>query len=218
MITKIFVIFYISLMLMACANKTIEQQISIKDADRIKKYNELDNLKEGIWYVDKWKDYAKKICDDSGGFDCSVLGEIYHDRFYGYDSKENRQEAITLLEKSCEMQDSRSCLKLAIFSSYSDIPIANSKDLFKKAYDIASDKCSNQYIFDCMTLAMIYFEGYATFERNRKTSKNLASYSCDNGYAWACAFLANNANNNQELRDSHKKACELGIKAFCFFN
>ncbi len=201
----------------SCTKKqaTVVQPPIIQDKERINQYNTLDNLKEGLWYVDKWKSYAKQICDNSKGFDCSVLGEIYHERFYGYGSKAKRQEAVSLLNTSCEKQDSRSCLKLGILATQSDIPIVNSNDLFIKAHDIALKKCEQQYIFDCMTLSLIYFEGYGSFERDRERAKNLARYSCDNGYAMACIFLGTNADNREELQTAHTKACKLGITTFC---
>lgn len=186
-----------------------------KDIEIVEEYNTLDNLKEGIWYVDKWKKYAKKICDASKGKDCSVLAEIYHDKSYGYGSRKDRQKAIRMLVKGCSLNDSKSCLKLSYLADQSDYPVGKSDDFFKKAYDIALNGCNANYALDCYVLAMIYFEGHGEFKRDRAKSKEYAHKACNMKHAGSCIFVSINGNTNEEVREAHKKACALGIKAMC---
>lgn len=189
--------------------------IEARDKERLDAHNRLDDLKEGIWYVDKWKAYAKQICEDSNGFDCSNLGEIYHDRFYGYGSKADREKSVSVLRAACDLYDSASCLKLAVLAAKTDVPVTDSKELFIKSYDIAAQRCDGDYMFDCMTLALIYFEGYGSLDRDRGKAKESALKACDGGYASACLFISNNANSREEMMTSHAKACKLGIKSSC---
>lgn len=186
-----------------------------KDLKRLEAYNKLDNLKEGIWHVDEWKSLAKNMCEKTKYRDCSVWGEIYHENFYGYGTKKNRQDAIKILVKSCSMNDSKSCLKLATLADQSDYPVGKSTDFFKKAHDIATKQCNLHYAMDCYVLALIYFEGYEPFERNREKAKEYARKACDMKHAGSCIFLGINADTREEVKEVHEKACKLGVKEYC---
>ena len=91
------------------------------------------NLKEGVWRVDEWKETAKKICQDfkRERLLC-FLAEIYHDKFYGYGSRGDRQKAIQMLVKSCSLNDSKSFLKLSSLADQSDYPVGEVVDIFQK--------------------------------------------------------------------------------------
>ncbi len=199
-----------------CKKLEPQKQIPIaKDIKRLEAYNKLDNLKEGIWHVDEWKALASKICENTKYKDCSVLGEIYHENFYGFGTKKDRHKAIQMLAKSCSMNDSMSCLKLATLADKSDYPVGKSTDLFKKSHDIAIDRCSKDYAMDCYVLALIYFEGYAPFDRDRQKSKEYANKSCDMKHAGSCIFLGINGDTYEDIQQARQKACKLGIAEYC---
>ncbi|RDU62233.1 sel1 repeat family protein [Helicobacter didelphidarum] len=204
-------------MLCACAKPQAEPQIIpvAKDIKRLELYNNLDNLKEGIWKVEEWKKFAKKICDNSKEKDCSVLAEIYHDYFYGYGSKSDRQQAMQILEKSCTLEDSKSCLQLAIYGTQSNQPIKVTNNLFAKAHNLALEQCNKDYAMDCYVLSLIYFEGYGGIERDRGKAKGYALKACDMKHAGSCRFLGINADTREEAQEVYTKACVLGVKEFC---
>lgn len=206
-----------SCFIMGCAKKEVIKAPppEAKDIKRIESYNKLDNLKEGVWRVDEWKETAKKICQDSKERDCSVLAEIYHDRFYGYGSRGDKQKAIQMLVKSCSLNDSKSCLKLSSLADQSDYPVGESETFFKKAHDLALKGCNANYALDCHVLALLYFEGHGEFERDRAKSKEYAHKACDMKHAGSCIFIGINGDTHGEVLDAHKKACALGIKAMC---
>lgn len=202
--------------IMGCAKQEIPQPIpEARDLKRLETYNKLDNLKEGIWHVDEWKAFAKKICNDSKQKDCSVLAEIYYDHFYGYGTKADRQKAIQILVKSCTLHDSKSCLKLATLADQSDYPVGKSTEIFTQAYTIAQTGCDNNYAMDCSVLASIYFEGYGNIERDRAKAKEYAHKACAMKHGGSCIFVGINGDTHEEVLDAHKKACALGIKAYC---
>lgn len=206
-----------SCFIMGCAKKEVIKAPppEAKDTKRIESYNKLDNLKEGVWRVDEWKETAKKICQDSKERDCSVLAEIYHDRFYGYGSRGDRQKAIQMLVKSCSLNDSKSCLKLSSLADQSDYPVGESETFFKKAHDLALKGCNANYALDCHVLALLYFEGHGEFERDRAKSKEYAHKACDMKHAGSCIFIGINGDTHEEVLEAHKRACALGIKAMC---
>lgn len=206
-----------SCFIMGCAKKEIIKAPppEAKDMKRVESYNKLDNLKEGVWRVDEWKEAAKKICQDSKERDCSVLAEIYHDRFYGYGSRGDRQKAIQTLVKSCSLNDSKSCLKLSSLADQSDYPVGESETFFKKAHDLGLKGCNANYALDCHVLALLYFEGRGEFERDRAKSKEYAHKACDMKHAGSCIFIGINGDTHEEVLEAHKKACALGIKAMC---
>ena len=197
-------------------NKTMQEiTYQAQDIKRIELYNQLDNLKEGIWHVDKWKKFAHKICDESKGKDCSVMGEIYYDYFYGYGSKADKQKALHILERGCSLNDSRSCFKLAILGNQSDFSIEKSNNLFVKTHTLALKGCDANYAMDCYVLALLYFEGYSIFDRDRGKSKKIASKSCAMKHASSCIFLGINADTRDEAQAAYKQACVAGVKQFC---
>ncbi|EEO23910.1 MULTISPECIES: tetratricopeptide repeat protein [Helicobacter] len=206
-----------SCFIMGCAKKEVIKAPppEAKDTKRIESYNKLDNLKEGVWRVDEWKETAKKICQDSKERDCSVLAEIYHDRFYGYGSRGDRQKAIQMLVKSCSLNDSKSCLKLSSLADQSDYPVGESETFFKKAHDLGLKGCNANYALDCHVLALLYFEGHGEFERDRAKSKEYAHKACDMKHAGSCIFIGINGDTHEEVLEAHKRACALGIKAMC---
>lgn len=213
----VFLCIMFSCFIMGCAKKEVIKAPppEAKDTKRIESYNKLDNLKEGVWRVDEWKETAKKICQDSKERDCSVLAEIYHDRFYGYGSRGDRQKAIQMLVKSCSLNDSKSCLKLSSLADQSDYPVGESETFFKKAHDLALKGCNANYALDCHVLALLYFEGHGEFERDRAKSKEYAHKACDMKHAGSCIFIGINGDTHEEVLEAHKKACALGIKAMC---
>lgn len=213
----VFLCVMFSCFIMGCAKKEVIKAPppEAKDTKRIESYNKLDNLKEGVWRVDEWKETAKKICQDSKERDCSVLAEIYHDRFYGYGSRGDRQKAIQMLVKSCSLNDSKSCLKLSSLADQSDYPVGESETFFKKAHDLALKGCNANYALDCHVLALLYFEGHGEFERDRAKSKEYAHKACDMKHAGSCIFIGINGDTHEEVLEAHKKACALGIKAMC---
>lgn len=200
-----------------CAKKEVSPKPipEAKDLKRLGTYNKLDNLKEGIWHVDEWKNFAKQICNNSHKKDCSVIGEIYNDHFYGYGTKADRKKAIKILAKSCELNDSRSCLKLGTLADKQDYPIGEGITFVKKARDIAQKGCDSNYAMDCYVLALLYFEGYGNFERDRSKAKEYAHKACDMKHAGSCIFIGINGDTNEEIELAHKKACILGVKAYC---
>lgn len=213
----VFLCVMFSCFIMGCAKKEVIKAPppEAKDTKRIESYNKLDNLKEGVWRVDEWKETAKKICQDSKERDCSVLAEIYHDRFYGYGSRGDRQKAIQMLVKSCSLNDSKSCLKLSSLADQSDYPVGESETFFKKAHDLALKGCNANYALDCHVLALLYFEGHGEFERDRAKSKEYAHKACDMKHAGSCIFIGINGDTHEEVLEAHKRACALGIKAMC---
>ena len=213
----VFLCIMFSCFIVGCAKKEVIKAPppEAKDTKRIESYNKLDNLKEGIWRVDEWKETAKKICQDSKERDCSVLAEIYHDRFYGYGSRGDRQKAIQMLVKSCSLNDSKSCLKLSSLADQSDYPVGESETFFKKAHDLALKGCNANYALDCHVLALLYFEGHGEFERDRAKSKEYAHKACDMKHAGSCIFIGINGDTHEEVLEAHKRACALGIKAMC---
>ncbi|MDY5823119.1 MAG: sel1 repeat family protein [Helicobacter sp.] len=213
----VFLCIMFSCFIMGCAKKEVIKAPppEAKDTKRIESYNKLDNLKEGVWRVDEWKETAKKICQDSKERDCSVLAEIYHDRFYGYGSRGDRQKAIQMLVKSCSLNDSKSCLKLSSLADQSDYPVGESETFFKKAHDLALKGCNANYALDCHVLALLYFEGHGEFERDRAKSKEYAHKACDMKHAGSCIFIGINGDTHEEVLEAHKRACALGIKAMC---
>lgn len=213
----VFLCVMFSCFIMGCAKKEVIKAPppEAKDTKRIESYNKLDNLKEGVWRVDEWKETAKKICQDSKERDCSVMAEIYHDRFYGYGSRGDRQKAIQMLVKSCSLNDSKSCLKLSSLADQSDYPVGESETFFKKAHDLALKGCNANYALDCHVLALLYFEGHGEFERDRAKSKEYAHKACDMKHAGSCIFIGINGDTHEEVLEAHKKACALGIKAMC---
>ena len=213
----VFLCVMFSCFIMGCAKKEVIKAPppEAKDTKRIESYNKLDNLKEGIWRVDEWKETAKKICQDSKERDCSVLAEIYHDRFYGYGSRGDRQKAIQMLVKSCSLNDSKSCLKLSSLADQSDYPVGESETFFKKAHDLGLKGCNANYALDCHVLALLYFEGHGEFERDRAKSKEYAHKACDMKHAGSCIFIGINGDTHEEVLEAHKRACALGIKAMC---
>lgn len=213
----VFLCIMFSCFIMGCAKKEVIKAPppEAKDTKRIESYNKLDNLKEGVWRVDEWKETAKKICQDSKERDCSVLAEIYHDRFYGYGSRGDRQKAIQMLVKSCSLNDSKSCLKLSSLADQSDYPVGESETFFKKAHDLGLKGCNANYALDCHVLALLYFEGHGEFERDRAKSKEYAHKACDMKHAGSCIFIGINGDTHEEVLEAHKKACALGIKAMC---
>lgn len=213
----VFLCVMFSCFIMGCAKKEVIKAPppEAKDTKRIESYNKLDNLKEGVWRVDEWKETAKKICQDSKERDCSVLAEIYHDRFYGYGSRGDRQKAIQMLVKSCSLNDSKSCLKLSSLADQSDYPVGESETFFKKAHDLGLKGCNANYALDCHVLALLYFEGHGEFERDRAKSKEYAHKACDMKHAGSCIFIGINGDTHEEVLEAHKKACALGIKAMC---
>ncbi|WP_104746056.1 tetratricopeptide repeat protein [Helicobacter bilis] len=213
----VFLCIMFSCFIMGCAKKEVIKAPppEAKDTKRIESYNKLDNLKEGVWRVDEWKETAKKICQDSKERDCSVMAEIYHDRFYGYGSRGDRQKAIQMLVKSCSLNDSKSCLKLSSLADQSDYPVGESKTFFKKAHDLALKGCNANYALDCHVLALLYFEGHGEFERDRAKSKEYAHKACDMKHAGSCIFIGINGDTHEEVLEAHKRACALGIKAMC---
>lgn len=186
-----------------------------KDLKRLELYNQLDNLKEGIWHVDEWKALAAKICNASQQKDCSVMAEIYYETFYGYGSRGDRQKGIKMLQEGCNLGDSKSCLKLATLASQSDYPVGSSTDLFSKARDLAKKRCDANYAMDCYVLALLEFEGYGGVPRNRIEAKQLAHKACDMNHAGSCIFLTLNADTREEMLQASKKACNIGVKQFC---
>ncbi|MDY5950538.1 MAG: sel1 repeat family protein [Helicobacter sp.] len=213
----VFLCIMFSCFIMGCAKKEVIKAPppEAKDTKRIESYNKLDNLKEGVWRVDEWKETAKKICQDSKERDCSVLAEIYHDRFYGYGSRGDRQKAIQMLVKSCSLNDSKSCLKLSSLADQSDYPVGESETFFKKAHDLGLKGCNANYALDCHVLALLYFEGHGEFERDRAKSKEYAHKACDMKHAGSCIFIGINGDTHEEVLEAHKRACALGIKAMC---
>ncbi|MCI7411350.1 tetratricopeptide repeat protein [Helicobacter bilis] len=213
----VFLCIMFSCFIMGCAKKEVIKAPppEAKDTKRIESYNKLDNLKEGVWRVDEWKETAKKICQDSKERDCSVMAEIYHDRFYGYGSRGDRQKAIQMLVKSCSLNDSKSCLKLSSLADQSDYPVGESETFFKKAHDLALKGCNANYALDCHVLALLYFEGHGEFERDRAKSKEYAHKACNMKHAGSCIFIGINGDTHEEALEAHKKACVLGIKAMC---
>ncbi|WP_281650360.1 sel1 repeat family protein [Helicobacter bilis] len=213
----VFLCVMFSCFIMGCAKKEVIKAPppEAKDTKRIESYNKLDNLKEGVWRVDEWKETAKKICQDSKERDCSVLAEIYHDRFYGYGSRGDRQKAIQMLVKSCSLNDSKSCLKLSSLADQSDYPVGESETFFKKAHDLGLKGCNANYALDCHVLALLYFEGHGEFERDRAKSKEYAHKACDMKHAGSCIFIGINGDTHEEVLEAHKRACALGIKAMC---
>lgn len=206
-----------SCFILGCAKHEVAKKpvLEAKDIRRLEAYNKLDDLKEGIWHVDKWKALAKSICDDSKKKDCSILAEIYHDHFYGYGTRADRQKAIQMLVKSCELNDSKSCLKLGTLADQSDYPVGKSTDFFKKTHDIAQKGCNDNYAMDCSVLALLYFEGYGDLERDRGKAKEYAHKACDMKHAGSCIFIGINGDTHEEVLEAHKKACALGVKAYC---
>ena len=213
----VFLCVMFSCFIMGCAKKEVIKAPppEAKDTKRIESYNKLDNLKEGVWRVDEWKETAKKICQDSKERDCSVMAEIYHDRFYGYGSRGDRQKAIQMLVKSCSLNDSKSCLKLSSLADQSDYPVGESETFFKKAHDLGLKGCNANYALDCHVLALLYFEGHGEFERDRAKSKEYAHKACDMKHAGSCIFIGINGDTHEEVLEAHKRACALGIKAMC---
>lgn len=213
----VFLCIMFSCFIMGCAKKEVIKAPppEARDIKRVESYNKLDNLKEGVWRVDEWKETAKKICQDSKERDCSVLAEIYHDRFYGYGSRGDRQKAIQMLVKSCSLNDSKSCLKLSSLADQSDYPVGESETFFKKAHDLALKGCNANYALDCHVLALLYFEGHGEFERDRAKSKEYAHKACDMKHAGSCIFIGINGDTHEEVLEAHKKSCALGIKAMC---
>lgn len=204
--------------ILGCAKQEVQVQVpapEARDLKRLEVYNKLDNLKEGIWHVDEWKELAKNICDKSNKKDCSVLAEIYHDRFYGYGTRADRQKAIQILAKSCELNDSKSCLKLGTLADQSDYPVGKSTTFFKKAHDLAQRGCNDDYAMDCSVLAVLYFDGLGGFERDRSKAKEYAHRACDMKHAGSCIFIALNGDTKDEVVEASKKACELGVKSYC---
>lgn len=211
-------LFFVFLFVGCAAKKEAAQPVVVptpKDSKRLELYNKLDNLKEGVWHVDEWKAFAKKICDDSKQQDCSVMGEIYHDHFYGYGKKQDRQNAIKVLQKGCQLNDSRSCLKLGTFADHADYPVGKSSEFFTKAEQIAQKGCEANYAMDCSVLSLLYFEGYGEIERDRARAKEYAHKACSMGHGGSCIFLGINADTHEEMREAHQKACALGIQTFC---
>ncbi|TLD83602.1 SEL1-like repeat protein [Helicobacter trogontum] len=210
----LYVIF--SYFIIGCAKQEAPKpMLEAKDMKRIQDYNALDNLKEGVWRVDEWKEMAKRMCDHSKGRDCSVLAEVYHERFYGYGSRGDRQKAIQMLVKGCSLNDSKSCFDLSSLADQSDYPVGESEMFFKKAHDLAFKGCNANYALDCFALALVYFEGLGEFERDRAKSKEYAHKACDMKHAGSCIFIGINGDTHGEVVEAHKKACALGIKAMC---
>ncbi|MWV62829.1 sel1 repeat family protein [Helicobacter saguini] len=213
----IFTIF-LSIFFISCA-KTPQPQVETPppealDKDRVATYNNLANLKEGIWKVDEWKNAAQKICEDSKGVDCSILAEIYHDYFYGYGSRADIKKAMDMLEKGCNAQDSKSCMQLAIYH-FNNKNTQESNDAFNKTYAFSSDKCEQNYALDCQVLSLMYFGGHFPLTRDIDKALEYAHKACDMNLANACIFLIINATNRDEVLKLRKKTCDLGIKEYC---
>ena len=64
-------------------------------------------------------------------------------------------------------------------------------------------------------LALLYFEGYSIFDRDRGKSKKIASKSCAMKHASSCIFLGINADTRDEAQAAYKQACVAGVKQFC---
>lgn len=209
--------------------KPAKKEIIVNDKDRVILYNKLDDIKEGIWHVDEWIKYAKSICDDSNGKDCSTMAEVYYSDFYGYGKDSDIAKAFDTLKKGCDLDDSQSCLDLGILTnkenarkkakhdknSKKKLELTDSEPFFTKARDIADKQCNNNNAMDCYVLSQIHFLGYSSSMRDRAKSKELASKSCDMGYARACIFMKINVDNNLESKKYYDKTCKLGIKEFC---
>lgn len=211
-------VIFLSIFFISCATKVTPQVESpppeALDKERVNAYNNLANLKEGIWKVDEWKNAAKKICEDSKGSDCSILAEIYHDYFYGYGSNADIKKSMDMLEKGCALQDSKSCMQLAIYH-FNNKNTQQSNDAFNKTYAFSSDKCERNYAIDCQVLSLMYFGGHYPLVRDIDKTKKYAHKACDMNVANACIFLIINANDREEALNLRKKTCDLGIKEYC---
>lgn len=118
------------------------------------------------------------FCDQDDAVACRALGNTYN-------HTSEFTKALDVFEKGCDLKDGPSCISAAEVYVAKD----EAKADMKKALSYVEKSCGFGYPEGCLSLGIVYFNGYEPIAKNEKKAREYLDKACKLGLDVSCEEL-----------------------------